>query len=208
MGPSNHPKEIVQNNYDGGSVVNNPQMRAKVGYVVEVELDREAVEKVSDQRDVYLYRGNLDLNKHRHSIYRNPNTQKKELSTWRSEEGTTVDYYFNKRQEFMSTKVHIDEIMKKELSTWRSEEGTTVDYYFNKRQEFMSTKVHIDEIMKPNYTFDYMAYRRFHDPDFTIWDHLIEFFAPLLILGILYVFLKLREMKKSFQLRLSERCGE
>lgn len=172
MGPSNHPKEIVQNNYDGGSVINNPQMRAKVGYVVEVELDREAVEKVSDQRDVYLYRGNLDLNKHRHSIYRNPNTQ------------------------------------KKELSTWRSEEGTTVDYYFNKRQEFMSTKVHIDEIMKPNYTFDYMAYRRFHDPDFTIWDHLIVFFAPLLILGILYVFLKLREMKKSFQLRLSERCGE
>ena len=176
MAPSNHPKEIVQNNYDDGvSVVNNTQMRAKVGYVVEVELDREAVEKVCDQRDVYLYKGNLDLNKHRHSIYRNPNTQKKELSTWRPEEGTTVDCYVNKWQKFMPTK--------------------NVDF---------------DEIMKPNYTFNFMAYRRYHNPDFTIWDELKLIFSLLLLLGILYLIYKYREIKKSFQLRmhLSERSGE
>lgn len=73
MAPSNDPEEILQNNYDDGeSVVNNPQMRAKVECVVEVSIDRDLVEKVCGQRDVYLYKGNLDLNKHQHSIYTNP----------------------------------------------------------------------------------------------------------------------------------------
>ena len=73
MAPSNDPEEILRNNYDnGGSVVNNPQMRAKVECVVEVSIDRDLVEKVRGQRDVYLYKGNLDLNKHQHSIYTNP----------------------------------------------------------------------------------------------------------------------------------------
>lgn len=170
MGPSNHPKEIVQNNYDdGGSVVNNPQMRAKVGYVVEVELDREAVEKVCDQRDVYLYKGNLDLNKHRHSIYRNPNTKKKELSTY--------------PEKYMYL---------------GPEEGTTVDYYVNKRQEFMPTEnVYTDQIMKSNYAYDF---RRSLDPDFTILHWFIDFLAPLFILGILFIFLKWREFKNLAQL--------
>ena len=73
MAPSNDPEEILQNNYDdGGSVLNNKQVRDKVECVVEVNIDRDLVEKVCDQRDVYLYKGNLDLNKHQHSIYTNP----------------------------------------------------------------------------------------------------------------------------------------
>ena len=73
MTPSNDPEEILQNNYDdGGSVVNNKQVRAKVECVVEVNIDRDLVAKVSNERNVYLYKGNLDLNKHQHSIYTNP----------------------------------------------------------------------------------------------------------------------------------------
>ena len=73
---SNDPNEIIRNNYDDGpSVVNDPKLAAKVEYVVEVKLDRNEVEKVSNDRDVYLYKGDLDLNKHEHKIKKNPNTK-------------------------------------------------------------------------------------------------------------------------------------
>ena len=77
MGPSNGPTRIIRNNYDDGvGMVNRPTVRAKVQYVVEVQLDRSEVEKVSKYRDVYLYRGgDLDLNKHEHKIQKNPNTK-------------------------------------------------------------------------------------------------------------------------------------
>ena len=75
MDPRNDPKNIIRNNYDEGpSVVSDPKMVAKVEYVVEVKLDRNEVEKVSNDRDVYLYKGDLDLNKHAHKIQKNPNT--------------------------------------------------------------------------------------------------------------------------------------
>ena len=73
---SNDPKEIIRNNYDDGQrVVNNPEMVAKVENVVEVKLDSNEVQKVSNDRDVYLYKGDLDLNKHEHKIQKNPNTK-------------------------------------------------------------------------------------------------------------------------------------
>ena len=76
MDPRNDPKEIIRNNYDDGpSVVNNPKMAAKVENVVEVKLDSNEVQKVSNDRDVYLYKGDLDLNKHEHKIQKNPNTK-------------------------------------------------------------------------------------------------------------------------------------
>ena len=76
---SNDPKDIVRYNYDRGpTVVNNPELVAKVEYVAKVEFDRNEVEKVSNDRDVYLYTGgDLDLNKHEHKIQKNPNTKNK-----------------------------------------------------------------------------------------------------------------------------------
>ena len=50
-------------------------MVAKVENVVEVKLDSNEVQKVSNNRDVYLYKGDLDLNKHEHKIQKNPNTK-------------------------------------------------------------------------------------------------------------------------------------
>ena len=76
MNPRNDPKEIIRNNYDDGpSVVNDPEKAAKVEYVAEVKLDRNEVEKVSNDRDVYLYKGDLDLNNHKHKIQKNSNTK-------------------------------------------------------------------------------------------------------------------------------------
>ena len=50
-------------------------MATKVENVVEVKLDKNEVKKVSKDRDVYLYQGDLDLNKHEHKIQKNPNTK-------------------------------------------------------------------------------------------------------------------------------------
>ena len=51
---------------------------AKVEYVAKVEFDRNEVEKVSNERDVYKYTGgDLDLNEHEHKIEKNPNTKNK-----------------------------------------------------------------------------------------------------------------------------------
>lgn len=60
---------IILNNYDDGvGIEDRPTVRAKVQYAVEVQVDSNEVEKVSDDRDVYLYSGDLDLNKHEHKI--------------------------------------------------------------------------------------------------------------------------------------------
>lgn len=73
MSPSNSTKRIILNNYDGHvEIVDRPTVRDKVQYSVEVQLDRSEVEKVSNDRDVYLYKGDLDLNKHEHKIQKKP----------------------------------------------------------------------------------------------------------------------------------------
>ena len=72
MSPSNSTEKIILNNYDDGvGIVDRPTVRAKVQYAVEVQVDSNEVEKVSDDRDVYLYSGDLDLNKHEHKIQKN-----------------------------------------------------------------------------------------------------------------------------------------
>lgn len=55
-------------------------MKAKVEYVVEVKLGSNEVEKVSNDRDVYLHKDDIDLNKHKHKIQKNPNLNTKEKS--------------------------------------------------------------------------------------------------------------------------------
>ena len=73
MSPSNSTKRIILNNYDGHvGIVDRPTVRAKVQHSVEVQLDRSEVEKVSNYRDVYLYSGDLDLNKHVYKIQKRP----------------------------------------------------------------------------------------------------------------------------------------
>ena len=77
MDPSNGPKKILDNNYDDGpGLQNNPKMVAKVEYVAAVKLDSNEVEKVSNDRDVWVYKdGDLDLKKHEHKIQKTPNTK-------------------------------------------------------------------------------------------------------------------------------------
>ena len=55
-------------------------MAAKVEYVVEVKLGSNEVEKVSNDRDVYLHKDDIDLNKHKHKIQKNPNLNTKQNS--------------------------------------------------------------------------------------------------------------------------------
>lgn len=46
----------------------------KLEWVVQVEMDINEVTQVpANDRDVYLYNGNVDLSKYTHSIYKNPN---------------------------------------------------------------------------------------------------------------------------------------
>ena len=68
-------KEILGTNYDDGpNIANSPNVAAKADYVVEIRVDKNEVEKVSNVRDVYLRRGgDLDLNKYEHKIQKTPN---------------------------------------------------------------------------------------------------------------------------------------
>ena len=76
--PSNDPKKILLNNYDdAGRVVNSKRLWAKIGWVIEINMNEKEVEKVSgvSNRDVYLYEGDVHLKKYpQHSIEKNPNT--------------------------------------------------------------------------------------------------------------------------------------
>ena len=74
--PNNNPKKILLNNYDDrGNVVNSKRLWDKIDWVIEVNMDKNEVTKVSiDNRDVYLYEGDVDLKNYQYSIYKNPHT--------------------------------------------------------------------------------------------------------------------------------------
>ena len=74
--PNNDPKKILLNNYDDrGNVVNSKRLWDKIDWVIEVNMDENKVTKVSkDNRDVYLYKGDVDLKNYQCKIYKNPRT--------------------------------------------------------------------------------------------------------------------------------------
>ena len=75
--PYNEPKKILLNNYDdAGRVVNSKRLWAKIGWVIEINMNENEVEKVPgvSNRDVYLYEGDVHLNNYQYSINKNPNT--------------------------------------------------------------------------------------------------------------------------------------
>ena len=46
----------------------------KLEWIVEVEMNKNEVTQVpAEGRDIYLYEGDVDLRKYKHSIYENPN---------------------------------------------------------------------------------------------------------------------------------------
>ncbi|XP_031551834.1 uncharacterized protein LOC116289084 [Actinia tenebrosa] len=72
--PSNDLRSILLNNFDdAGRVINSGRLRDKTEWVIEVSIPRNEVEKVpEDNRDVYVYRGHVDLTLYKHRIYPNP----------------------------------------------------------------------------------------------------------------------------------------
>ena len=78
--PGNDPKTILLNNYDDrGFVINSQRLWAKIDWVIELKMDMNKVKKVKNSnRDVYLHEGDVDLNNHRYSIYKNANTKDKD----------------------------------------------------------------------------------------------------------------------------------
>ena len=72
MDPSKHSKQtIAKNNYDDGTKFQNKQINAgKVDHVVEVSIpknDPNLVRENSD-RNVYRYKGDLQLKKYQHEV--------------------------------------------------------------------------------------------------------------------------------------------
>ena len=79
--PSNDPKKILLNNYDdAGQVVNSKRLWAKIDWVIEINMNKNEVEKVTgvSNRDIYLYEGDVHLKNYQYSIYKNPNTKDKD----------------------------------------------------------------------------------------------------------------------------------
>ena len=79
--PSNDPKKILLNNYDdAGQVVNSKRLWAKIDWVIEINMNKNEVEKVTgvSNRDIYLYEGDVHLKNYQCSIYKNPNTKDKD----------------------------------------------------------------------------------------------------------------------------------
>ena len=75
------PKEILRNNFDDrGQVTTSQRLWAKLDWVVEVEMDVNEVEKTETDpdRDVYLYKGNVNLHDYQYRIYKNPNIKDKD----------------------------------------------------------------------------------------------------------------------------------
>ena len=82
--PNNDPKKILLNNYDDrGNVVNSKRLWDKIDWVIEVNMDENKVTKVvfddpknqsQNNRDVYLYEGDVDLKNYQCKIYKNPHT--------------------------------------------------------------------------------------------------------------------------------------
>ena len=82
--PRHDPKEILYNNYDDrGQVGKSKRLRAKLDWVVEVEMDVNEVEKTEtdSNRDVYLHKGNVNLKNYQYSIYKNTNKKDKDWAT-------------------------------------------------------------------------------------------------------------------------------
>ena len=74
--PDDHSiKSIRRNNFDDrGRALMGNNLLYKLEWVVQVEMDINEVTQVpANDRDVYLYNGNVDLSKYTHSIYKNPN---------------------------------------------------------------------------------------------------------------------------------------
>ena len=81
LDPNHNPKELLYNNYDdAGQVGKSKRLWAKLDWVVEVEMDVNEVEKAETRpnRDVYLYKGNVNLNNYQYRIYKNTNTKDKD----------------------------------------------------------------------------------------------------------------------------------
>lgn len=73
MNPANDPKAIQLNNYDDrGQVMKSKRLANKTEWVVEVDLPRDQVSKVSTTRDVYVHEGDVNLSQHEHHIFKNP----------------------------------------------------------------------------------------------------------------------------------------
>ena len=84
LDPNRDPKELLYNNYDdAGQVGRSKRLWAKLDWVVEVEMDVNEVEKAETRpnRDVYLYKGNVNLNNYQYRIYKNTNTKDKDWAT-------------------------------------------------------------------------------------------------------------------------------
>ena len=81
LDPNRDPKELLYNNYDDrGQVGRSKRLWAKLDWVVEVEMDVNEVEKAETppNRDVYLYKGNVNLKNYQYRIYKNTNTKDKD----------------------------------------------------------------------------------------------------------------------------------
>ena len=78
--PNNDPKKILLNNYDdAGRVTNSKRLWGKIAWVIEVNMDENEVTKVPNaNRDVYLYKGDVDLDNYQYSIYKNPKPKDKD----------------------------------------------------------------------------------------------------------------------------------
>ena len=84
LDPNRDPKELLYNNYDDrGQVGRSKRLWAKLDWVVEVEMDVNEVEKAETppNRDVYLYKGNVNLKNYQYRIYKNTNTKDKDWAT-------------------------------------------------------------------------------------------------------------------------------
>ena len=78
LGPDDHSlTSIRRNNFDDrGLVLRGNNLLYKLEWIVEVEMNKNEVTQVSaEDRDIYLYEGDVDLRKYKHSIYENPNAQ-------------------------------------------------------------------------------------------------------------------------------------
>ena len=76
LGPGdNSLTSIRRNNFDDrGWVLRGNNLLYKLEWIVEVEMNKNEVTEVTvEGRDIYLYEGDVDLSKYKHSIYENPN---------------------------------------------------------------------------------------------------------------------------------------
>lgn len=76
LGPRGHSLTSIRRNNsdDRGWVLRGNNLLYKLEWIVEVEMNKNEVTQVpAEGRDIYLYEGDVDLRKYKHSIYENPN---------------------------------------------------------------------------------------------------------------------------------------